>query len=147
MALLTSWARSSVCPARPRHGLTEIDRRRQTHQDRQTETDRLRQTDRDRQIDSDRPRQTIDIVRVLVRVSCETDRVTDRDQTRRDRQTETRLSPVNISSWLREHKLLVPGSASASCCRAGRVLMTHFSHVCQDVCLYAWMDVYVCMCA
>ena len=55
-----------------------------------------------------------------------------------------------MSSRLREHKLLVPGSATAGCCRAGRVLMTHFSHVCLDVglhvCLDAWMDVYVCMC-
>ena len=85
----------------------------------------------------------IDVVDVFVRVSrpTETDRLTDRD-----RQTETRLSPVNNSSRLREHKLLVPGSASAGCCRAGRVLMTHFSHVCLDVCLNVCLSVvYVCM--
>ena len=47
----------------------------------ETQTDRPTQTDRDRQIESDRPRQTIDIVRVFLRVSylTETDRLTDRD--------------------------------------------------------------------
>ena len=39
--------------------------------------------------------------------------------------------------------LTVYGSASAGCCRAGRVLTTHFSHVCLDVCLRVRMP--VCM--
>ena len=80
-ALLTSWVRSSVCPARPRDRLTDRDRPRHTETDtprqtdrvRQTETDRPRQTDRDRQTEIDRPRQTIDVARVFVRVSCSTE--------------------------------------------------------------------------
>ena len=80
----------------------------------------------------------IDSAGVFVRVSCPTD--TD-GLTDRGRQTEKR-------------KLLVPGSASAGCCRAGRVLMIHFSHVCLDVCLHVCMSVcvdgclclYVCVC-
>ena len=129
--------------ARPRHGLTDRDRQtetdtpRHTHRDRQTKTDRpkqrLRQTERDRQLTS-----WVCSSVCPARPRCSTDR---------DRQTETRLSPVNISSRLREHKLLVPGSASAGCCRAGRVLMTHFSHI---IYIYIWMCVCmytsVCVC-
>ena len=50
----------------------------------------------------------IDIVGVFVRVSTETNRVDRLRQTRRDRQTEVRLRPVNISSRLREQVAAEP---------------------------------------
>ena len=106
---MTSWVCSSVCPARPRHRLTDQDRqtarrdwqtetRRQTGRNRQTETDRPRprqtetetetETDTPRQTDQDRQTETDNWHRACVRPCVLLDRDTQTDrprQTHRDR--------------------------------------------------------------
>ena len=110
---------------------------------RQTDTPTETNTDRDRQTETHRPRQTD-------RVETDAPRPNPPSKGSDWIGIAKRLSPVNISSRLRERKWLVPGSASAGCCRAGWALMTHFSHVCLDVCMSVRMDgclcLYVCVC-